>query len=156
VVPGEARDMVTLARRIKRAARQQIKIRHPEIADLHEINFVMFCAGGADGRLPRNGNVIHPGRLDRSPCGTGTAARLAVMHAKGELKVGEKLELRSVIDSVFEAEVVATTRVGERPAITPRIAGRAWIYALAQLGVDPGDPYRLGFTLSDTWGPEVT
>jgi len=147
--------MVALARRIKRAARQQIKVAHPEIPDLREINFVMFCAGGADGRAPRNGNVIHPGRLDRSPCGTGTAARLAVMHARGEIAVGERLEMRSVIDSVFEAEVVGTTSVSARPAITPRLSGRAWIYALAQLGVDPGDPYRLGFTLSDTWGPEV-
>jgi proline racemase len=155
VMPGEARDMVALARRIKRAARQQIKVAHPEIPDLREINFVMFCAGGADGRAPRNGNVIHPGRLDRSPCGTGTAARLAVMHARGELAVGERLEMRSVIDSVFEAEVGAITSVGAHPAITPRISGRAWIYALAQLGVDPSDPYRLGFTLSDTWGPEA-
>jgi len=155
VMPGEARDMVALARRIKRAARQQIKVAHPEIPELREINFVMFCTGGADGQAARNGNVIHPGRLDRSPCGTGTAARLAVMHAKGALEVGDKLEMRSVIDSVFEAEVVATTTVGERAAITPRISGRAWIHALGQLGVDPRDPYQLGFTLSDTWGPEV-
>jgi len=155
VAPGEARDMVALARLIKRSARQQIKVRHPQIPDLGEIGFVMFCARAADGAPLRNGNVIHPGRLDRSPCGTGSAARLAVMHARGEIQVGETVEMRSVIDSVFEAEVVAITSVGPHPAITPRISGRAWIYALAQLGVDPSDPYRLGFTLSDTWGPEV-
>jgi proline racemase len=154
-MPDEAREMVALARRIKRAARQQIKVAHPEIPDLREISFVMFCAGGADGRAPRNGNVIHPGRLDRSPCGTGTAARLAAMHARGALGVGERVEMRSVIDSVFEAEVIATTAVGAHPAITPRLSGRAWIYGFGQLGVEPSDPYRLGFTLSDTWGPEV-
>jgi proline racemase len=155
VLPDEARDMVAVARRIKRAARQQIKVRHPEIVDLHAINFVMFCGGGRDGQPARNGTVIHPGRLDRSPCGTGSAARLAVMHAKGEVATGAKLEMRSVIDSAFDVEVVATTSVGERPAIMPRISGRAWIHALAQLGLEPDDPYRLGFTLSDTWGPEA-
>jgi proline racemase len=155
VVPDEARDLVTLAQRIKRAARQQIKVRHPEIPDLREINFVMFCAGGRDGQPPRNGNVIHPGRLDRSPCGTGSAARLAAMHAKGELEPGVQLEMRSVIDSRFGAEVLATTSVGERAAILPRISGRAGIHALSQLGLAPDDPYRLGFTLADTWGPEM-
>jgi proline racemase len=156
VAPGEAREMVALGRRIKRAARQQIRVRHPEIPDLREIGFVMFCArGGGDAAL-RNGNVIHPGRLDRSPCGTGTAARLAVMHARGEIQVGETVEMRSVIDSRFEARIVATTSVGDRAAIVPQISGRAWIYALSQLGIDPTDPYPLGFALADTWGPDAS
>ena len=155
VRPEEAREMVALARRIKRAARQQIKVGHPAIPDLREISFVMFCAAGADGAAPRNGNVIHPGRLDRSPCGTGSAARLAVMHAKGEIAMGQKIAMRSVIDSVFEVEVSAITTVGERPAIVPRISGRGWIFSIAQLGVAPDDPYPLGFTLADTWGPDV-
>lgn len=155
VLPDETRDMVSLARRIKRAARQQIRVSHPEIPELREISFVMFCAGGQDGQELRNGNVIHPGRLDRSPCGTGSAARLAVMHARGELEPGTKLTMRSVIDSVFEAEVLGTTNVGEHTAIRPRLSGRAWIHAFAQLGRAPDDPYQLGFTLPDTWGPEV-
>ena len=154
VAPDEVRDMVALARRIKRAARRQIQVRHPEIPDLREISFVMFCAGG--GREPlRNGTVIHPGRMDRSPCGTGTAARLAVMHAKGEIALGHAVEMRSVIDSSFQAEVVRTATVGARAAVVPRIAGRAWIYAVGQLGLDPSDPYPLGYTLSDTWGPDA-
>jgi proline racemase len=156
IAPGEARDMVALARRIKRAARQQIRVRHPEIPDLREIGFVMFCARGGDGAPLRNGNVIHPGRLDRSPCGTGTAARLAVMHARGEIEVGQAVEMRSVIDSRFDARIVATTTVGGRPAVVPQISGRAWIYALSQLGLDPTDPYPLGFTLADTWGPDAS
>jgi proline racemase len=156
IAPGEARDMVALARRIKRAARQQIRVRHPEIPDLREIGFVMFCARGGDDAPLRNGNVIHPGRLDRSPCGTGTAARLAVMHARGEIQVGQAVEMRSVIDSRFDARIVATTTVGGRPAVVPQISGRAWIYALSQLGLDPTDPYPLGFTLADTWGPDAS
>lgn len=156
ILPEESREMVALARRIKRAARQQIKVRHPDIPDLREIGFVMFCApvDGAD-RPARNGNVIYPGRLDRSPCGTGTAARLAVMHAKGELAVGETIAMRSVIDSEFEAVITATATVGDRPAVLPRISGRAWIHGMHQLGLDPSDPYPLGFVLADTWGPEA-
>jgi proline racemase len=155
IAPGEAREMVALARRIKRAARQQIRVHHPEIPDLREIGFVMFCARGDAGAPLRNGNVIHPGRLDRSPCGTGTAARLAVMHARGEIQVGQAVEMRSVIDSRFDARIVATTTVGGRPAVVPQISGRAWIYALSQLGIDPTDPYPLGFALADTWGPDA-
>ena len=154
VAPDEVRDMVALARRIKRAARRQIQVRHPEIPDLREISFVMFCAGGGNEPL-RNGTVIHPGRMDRSPCGTGTAARLAVMHAKGEIALGQSVEMRSVIDSHFQAEIVRTATVGTRTAVVPRIAGRAWIYAVGQLGLDPSDPYPLGYTLSDTWGPDA-
>jgi proline racemase len=156
VAPDEARDMVALGRQIRRAARRQISVRHPDIPDLREIGFVMFCAGAAGGsEPPRNGTVVHPGRLDRSPCGTGTAARLAVMHAKGELPVGQTLEVRSVIDSSFHAETVGTTMVGDRAAIVPRISGRAWIFSVDQLGLDPSDPYPLGYTLADTWGPDA-
>ncbi len=154
VAPDEVRDMVALARQIRRAARRQIQVRHPEIPDLREISFVMFCAGGA-GEPLRNGTVIHPGRMDRSPCGTGTAARLAVMHAKGEIALGQSIEMRSVIDSHFQAEIVRTATVGARTAVVPRIAGRAWIHAIGQLGLDPSDPYPLGYTLSDTWGPDA-
>jgi proline racemase len=156
VSPDEARDMVALARQIRRAARRQIPVRHPEIPDLREISFVMFCAGSAGaGEPPRNATVIHPGRLDRSPCGTGTAARLAVMHAKAELGISQPIELRSVIDSSFRAEIVRTATVGDRAAIVPRISGRAWIHGIYQLGLDPSDPYPLGYTLSDTWGPDA-
>ena len=63
---------------------------------------------------------------------------------------------RSVIDSMFEARIISTTSVGDRPAIVPQISGRAWLYALSQLGVDPSDPYPLGFALADTWGPDAS
>ena len=156
IIPDEARDMVALARRIRRAARRQIQVRHPEIPELREIGFVMFCGGvGGKGGPLRNGTVIHPGRLDRSPCGTGTAARLALMHARGEIAPGQSVEVRSVIDSTFHAEIARTAKVGERAAVVPRITGRAWIFAVGQLGLDPSDPYPLGYTLSDTWGPDA-
>jgi proline racemase len=133
--------MVALARRIKRAACQQINVRHPTIADLREIAFVMFCCKPAAADQPlRNDNVIYPGRMDRSPCGTGSAARLAVMHAKGELAIGQPVVMHSAIDSEFQAVITATATIGDRPAVVPRISGRAWIYSVSQLGLDPSDP----------------
>jgi proline racemase len=150
VRPGEVREMIELGGRIKRAAGEQIVVRHPTMPEPATIGFVMFCAPPeAPGGPYRNGTVMHPGRMDRSPCGTGTAARLAVMHARGEVAVGERLTVRSVIDSEFQAMIIGATTLGGRPAVLPRISGRAWIYGLYQLGVDPSDPYPLGYALPE-------
>jgi proline racemase len=154
VRPDEVRDMIELGGRIKRAAHEQIALRHPTMPETGNISFAMFCARPeAPGAPYRNGTVMHPGRMDRSPCGTGTAARLAVMHARGEIAVGETLTMRSVIDSEFQATIIGATTLGEHPAVLPRISGRAWIYGLYQLGLDPSDPYPLGYTVADAWGP---
>jgi proline racemase len=151
----EVQDLVEVGGRIKRAADEQIVVKHPTIPELRRVGFVMFCAGPTAPAQPwRNGNVMHPGRLDRSPCGTGSAARLAAMHARGEIGIGETVAMRSVIDSEFQATITGTTTLGGRPAVLPRISGRAWIYGLYQLGVDPTDPYPVGFTLPDLWGPD--
>jgi len=155
VRPLHAREMVEIAGRIKRAVSEQISVAHPEIPSSNCIEYVLFTEREALGeREYRNGNVIHPGRIDRSPCGTGTCARLAILHARGELQVGQKAIFRSTIDSRFDGEVLSETAIGGRAGIVPRISGRAWIYGLYQLGVDPSDPYPLGYTLADTWGPE--
>ena len=155
VRPSHAREMVELAERIKRAVNGQVSVAHPEIPSSDRIEYVLFTEQDEeDEGAYRNGNVIHPGRIDRSPCGTGTCARLAVLHARGYLPVGQKAVFRSTIDSRFDGEVLSETRVGDRAGIMPRISGRAWIYGLYQLGVDPSDPYPLGYTLADTWGPE--
>lgn len=154
--PAEARRLVELARRIKSAAVAQIKVRHPDIPAMDRIEYVMFVSRyDAVRREMRGGTVIHPGRMDRSPCGTGTSARLAVLHARGMIAAGETATQYSIIGSRFEATIVGITKVGGRPAILPRIAGRAWIYAMQQVGVDPTDPYPLGYTMPDTWGPEA-
>lgn len=146
-----ARRLVEVAAGIKRAARGQIEVAHPTISDLRQIEYVMFCAH--EGKLLRNATVIFPGRLDRSPCGTGTAARLAVLHGRGRVAAGEELTFASIIGSRFEAVIAGTTDVAGRPAILPRISGRAWLYSIEHLGLDPTDPYPTGFTLPDTWGP---
>ncbi len=153
ISPGSARDMVDLGNRIRSAAREQVTVQHPEIPEFNEIEFVMFCdRPGETGRIFRNGTVMPPGRMDRSPCGTGTAARLAVLLEKGLVRVGEELEMRSIINSSFRASILSRTTIGARHAILPRITGRAWIFGIFQLGADPSDPFRSGFTLGDTWG----
>jgi proline racemase len=154
VRPDEVRDMVELGGRIKRAAHEQVTVRHPTTAEPGTISFVMFCARPeAPGAPCRNGTVMHPGRMDRSPCGTGTAARLALMHARGEIALDEVLTMRSVIDSEFQATIADVTTLSGHPAVLPRISGRAWIYGLYQTGLDPSDPCPLGYTVADTWRP---
>ena len=147
--PTDARRLVDIGDRIQRAAEAQVEVGHPDVPHLRRVESIMFCAEGGY----RNATVLFPGRLDRSPCGTGTAARLAAMHAKGLIEAGARATFASVIDSRFEAEITGTTMLGDRPAILPRISGRAWIYGIEQLGLDPEDPYPSGFRLTDTWGP---
>jgi proline racemase len=156
ILPEDVLRMVELAQQIKIAANKQIVVRHPTLAPLDRIEYVMFATPLDRRNLTmRGGTVIYPGRLDRSPCGTGTSARLAVLHAKGEIAQGETVTQYSVINSRFDAAILKECTVGDRPAVVPRISGRAWIYAVHQLGVDPTDPYKDGYILADTWGPEA-
>jgi proline racemase len=109
---------------------------------------VVFTAPGRDGpHSQRSATSIHPGWLDRSPCGTGTSAKLAALHARGELGVGEEFVSESVIGTRFRARIVAETHVAGQPAIVPEIRGRAWITGLGQYVLDPEDPFPAGFTL---------
>ena len=154
IKPEEARDLVAMGTKIREAAREQIHVRHPLVEGFDQVEYALFCA--REGRDIRNGNIIFPGRMDRSPCGTGTAARLAALHARGELTAGEEISSRSIIDSEFRAQVTGVTMVGRRKAVTTRLSGRAWIYGLYTLGVDPSDPYQTGYMLADTWGEGVS
>ena len=105
-----------------------------------------------DGVLTaKNTVVVSPGRLDRSPCGTGTSARMAVMHARGQLQVGERFVHKSIIDSTFDCRIESTTTVGSKPAIVPSVAGQAWITDLSTIVLDPTDPYPGGYRIADTW-----
>ena len=156
IEPGNARALVEAGTAIKAAARRQVSLSHPEIPGMEQVEYPMFFDRiSAAERIFCNGTVIAPGRMDRSPCGTGTAARLAVLHARGEIAPGEKTVQRSITDGEFIAEVESLTTVGGKPAVVPRISGRAWIYSIEQLGVDPSDPFPLGYTMPDTWGGQV-
>jgi len=153
VQPKEARDLVVLGNRITAAAARQLPVRHPDNADIHTVTFTEFAMPftGA-GSVSRNAVIVAPGRIDRSPCGTGTSARLAVLHARGQLAAGQGFVHESIIGSRFEAAIARAVTVGGRSGIVPTIAGQAWITGVFQHGLDPGDPFRGGFTLPDMWG----
>lgn len=108
------------------------------------------------GTAARNTCIVSPGRSDRSPTGTGLSARLAVLHGRGLLKVGETFSHTSIIGSRFEGRVVRETTCGGRPAIVPAIKGRAWITGTMTYMLDPSDPYPEGYVVSDTWGTSMT
>ncbi|MBF3129553.1 hydroxyproline-2-epimerase, partial [Pseudomonas aeruginosa] len=96
--------------------------------------------------------VLCPGKAyDRSPCGTGCSARMAVLQAKGQLRVGERFVGRSIIGSEFHCHIESLTELGGRPAILPCLSGRAWITGIHQYLLDPDDPWPQGYRLSDTW-----
>lgn len=152
--PSEAKDLVAVGERIKAAAAEQCPARHPENPEIHTINQTLFAGPverEARGLTARNTVVVSPGRLDRSPCGTGTSARLAIMHARGEIGVGETFVHRSIIDSEFVGRIEETTTVGGTPAIVPSITGRAWLTAFHQYVLDPADPFPTGYRIGDTW-----
>ena len=152
--PDEAADLASTGARITAAANEQLGFRHPENPGWAHISFCQFVLPieVEDGvRLSRNTVVIDPGKLDRSPTGTGCSARMAVLHARGEMQVGDKLIGRSIIDSRFDCAIVAETRVGDKKAILPSIRGRAWITGTHQLMLDADDPWPRGYRVSDTW-----
>jgi proline racemase len=94
--------------------------------------------------------VIHPGWIDRSPCGTGTSARMAQLHAKGALDLHQPYVHASLIDSRFTGTLVEATTVGPFDAVVPTIRGRAWLTGLNQYLLDPTDPYPTGFLMPTT------
>jgi proline racemase len=154
IVPNEARDLCEMGQKIKTAAIEQFEVVHPENQEIRDVTVTEFM-----GPIQREGNrltakntvVVSPGRLDRSPCGTGTSARLAVMHAKGQIHAGEVLDHESVIGTHFISEITGTTEVGGSPAVITTVAGQAWITGIMQYGCDPTDPFPEGYTVSDTW-----
>lgn len=154
ITPDEARDICVIGQKIKAACVEQLNVIHPENPEIRDVTIAEFM-----GPLRRRGKkltaknsvVVSPGRLDRSPCGTGTSARLAVMHARKQIKKGEVFDHESIIGTHFIGEIIKTTRVQRRPAVVTTIAGQAWISSVGQYGYDPGDPFPEGYTLSDTW-----
>jgi proline racemase len=154
LTPDEARDLAATGMRITTAANQQLGFTHPENPDWDHISFCQIAApvemqgGIATGR---NAVAIRPAKIDRSPCGTGCSARLAVLHARGQLKVGDHFTGVSLIGSEFHCTIAAETTVANRPAIVTTISGRAWITGTHQHTLDPSDPWPGGYRLSDTW-----
>lgn len=148
--PDTARALVQAGIATHRTLNKKLKVVHPENPGLNGIAYTMFVDRDEKGLI--GSTVMPPGRLDRSPCGTGNSARLAVRHARGEVKPGDRTVARSVIGSTFEVGFLGTTKVAGREAVLPEISGRGWIHGIHQVGVDPSDPYPQGYLLADIWG----
>jgi len=154
LTPDEAADIARIGVQITRSANNQIGFVHPENPGWNHISFCQIAApmekrnGVKSGR---NAVVVQPGKIDRSPTGTGCSARMAVLNARGQLSVGEPFIGISLIDSRFECRIAETVMFAGRPGIIPTIAGRAYITGTHQHMLDPEDPWPLGYKLTDTW-----
>lgn len=158
VTPDEARELAETGIRITRAANEQLGFTHPTNPDWNHISFCQIAmpVERCDGMLTAaNAVAIQPGKIDRSPTGTGASARMAVMRARGEMQVGDRYLARSIIGSEFLGRIEADTTLGGKPAIIPSISGRAWISGTRIEMLDPADPWPAGYRLSDTW-PKIT
>ena len=153
--PDEVADLAQLGGRITAAANEQLGFRHPTNADWAHISFCNFVTPVMHGQA-RSAVAIQPGKIDRSPCGTGVSARMAVLAAKGLMGQGDRITTRSIIEGVFAGRIVGQVDLGGTPAILPEISGRAWITGTHQHMLDPDDPWPGGYRLSDTWGAAVS
>ncbi len=163
--PDEARDIVRVAEMIKAATADQLPVAHPEnpaisgvsIAQLsgepsqpqaHRKNTVVVSTGKLDWSRPQSWT----GALDRSPCGTGTCAKMATLYAKGKLALGQDFVHEGILGTMFTGRLLEETRVGPYAAVAPSLSGQAWITGFAQYVLDPEDPFPEGFTVGDIWG----
>ncbi len=154
ITPDEALDIAQTGIRITDAANEQLGFHHPANADWAHLSFCQIAAPVTvvDGlKTGRNAVAIQPGKIDRSPCGTGCSARMAVLHARGELAISEPFQGHSIVDSKFDCMIDEAIDINGTPGIVPAIAGRAWITGTHQHMLDPDDPWPGGYRLSDTW-----
>lgn len=151
IIPENARKLVEIGCAVHRAINATTEIVHPEHSNLKGLAYTMMVGRRSDGNLV-GATVLPPGRLDRSPCGTGNSARMAVMHARGEIQPGDQYSAYSIIGSRFDMTVAGITEVAGRPAVLPKVSGRGWIHGMHQIGIDPSDPYPQGYSVADCWG----
>lgn len=144
---AHAREMVDAGLCVMRAVNEQCEPVHPLIATVRGCHHVNLLADGATARRSPHAMVIHPGWIDRSPCGTGTSARMAQLYARGELPVDTDFVSISLIGSQFVGRIAGLTAVGGKEAILPLVTGRAWITGTANWFVDREDPFPEGFLL---------
>jgi len=152
--PEEARELTATGMKITAAANEQLEFRHPMNAEWNHISFCQFAGPLAENNgelVGPNAVVVRPGKIDRSPTGTGCSARMAVLHAQGRMPVGGRYRARSIIGSEFECGIESRTSIGETKAIIPTVSGRAWITGTHQLLLDPDDPWPEGYRIADTW-----
>ncbi len=165
LTPDEGRDIVRIGEMIKAAAAEQLPVTHPENPGIHDVTIAQLSAPPSNPAAHRKNAVVvstgkldwskpssWTGALDRSPCGTGTCAKMAVMHAKGQLPLHQDFVHEGILGTTFTGRLVAASRGGDREAVVPQLSGQAWITGFAQYVVDPDDPFPNGFTVGDIWG----
>jgi proline racemase len=164
LTPDEGREIVRLGEMIKAAAREQLSVQHPDNPAISSLSTAQLSgpAHSPDADL-RNAVVISTGEfdwqrpdtwtgvLDRSACGTGTCAKMATLHARGQLALGRPFRHESVLGTQFVGCLVEETRVGPYAAVVPTISGQAWITGISQYVLDAEDPFPEGFTVGDLW-----
>lgn len=149
IVAKEARKLVEYGETLKKSIQEQVKIKHPEGRGLEKPLYIQFTAPPTHPKAHmKNVVVVAPAGLDRSPCGTGTSARLADLFAKGKLHVGGEFVHESIIGTLFRGKIVGESQVGKYPAIIPEISGKAYITGFQQLVGEPDDPLKRGFLLA--------
>ena len=163
--PDEGREIVRIAEMIKAATQEQLPVVHPEnpgiarvsiaqlsgppsLVEAHRKNAVVVSTGTLDWARPETWTGV----MDRSPCGTGTCAKMAALHAKGQLGLYEDFVHEGILGTTFTGRLLEETRVGPYAAVVPALSGQAWITGFAQYVVDPEDPFPNGFTVGDIWG----
>lgn len=151
---SEARDIAELGVRITNAANAQLRFEHPDRPDWRHHSFCLFAGqlgSDANGLRAKSIVSIRPGKLDRSPTGTAVSARMALLHSRGQMTVGDWLTGISIIGSEFHGQILGETNVGHLKAIRPQISGRGWVTGTHQHMLDPSDPWPGGYRVSDTW-----
>jgi proline racemase len=164
LTPDEGADIVRITEMIKAAAAAQLPVVHPEQPGFAGITIGQLSGPAGDpanamrnvvtvstGILDWDRPATWTGAIDRSPCGTGTCARMATLHARGRLAVGEDFRHEGILGTVFTGRLLDETRIGDRPAVVPQITGQAWITGIADYVLDPTDPFPEGFTVGDIW-----
>jgi proline racemase len=165
LTPDEGRDIARIGEMIKAAACEQLPVTHPENPGIHDVTIAQLSGPPSrPGAHRKNAVIVSTGKLDwskpsswtgaldRSPCGTGTCAKMAILHAKGQLPLHQDFVHEGILGTIFTGRLIETAQVGDYPAVVPQLSGQAWITGFAQYVVDPDDPFPNGFTVGDIWG----
>lgn len=164
LTPDEGRDITRVGELIKVATREQLPVVHPDNPEIRDVTIAQLSGPPASATNHRRNAVIvstatldwdrpstWTGAIDRSPCGTGTCAKMATLHARGALGIGEPFRHEGILGTVFTGRLLEETTVGPYRAVVPELSGTAWITGFAQYVVDPQDPFPDGFTVGDIW-----
>ena len=163
LIPEHGAELARVSSMIRQAAIEQLPVAHP---DYPGIGITVSQLSGpsddpnadwknvvtmASGEFSWDDPSTWTGAHDRCPCGTGTCAKMAVLHAKGELELNQDFRHQGIVGNIYTGRLVGTTNIGEKQAVIPTITGTSWIYGMSTYVLDHDDPFTEGFTLGDIW-----